>query len=137
MRKIHIDGRLGATISSKLVGLGLGGGGGGDGSGGGGLVGVTGAAREACLLAAFEKAVMRMWPAFCHIDAQRGRVSSGEDGEPARQIADNSDEWGVKTVSKCRITKATAIRKDGDRFAVMHSDSQRIYPFLLMMKVTF
>lgn len=77
MRKSHVDGRLGATISGKLVGLGLGGG------GAGGLAGATGAAREACLLAAFEKAVMRLWPAFCHIDAQRRRASAGEDGEKA------------------------------------------------------
>lgn len=74
VRKSHVDGRLGATISGKLVGLGLGGG------GGGGLAGATGAAREACLLAAFEKAVMRLWPAFCHIDAQRRRASTGIDG---------------------------------------------------------
>lgn len=74
MRKSHVDGRLGATISGKLVGLGLGG-------GAGGLAGATGAAREACLLAAFEKAVMRLWPAFCHIDAQRRRASAGEEGE--------------------------------------------------------
>ncbi|CAN0343330.1 unnamed protein product, partial [Pylaiella littoralis] len=111
VRKTHIDGRLGATISSKLVGLGLGGGGGGDGSGGGGLVGVTGAAREACLLAAFEKAVMRMWPAFCHIDAQRGRVSSGEDGAESyeelesrgqriRQILDSTDSFNSDTPTK-------------------------------------
>ena len=76
MRKSHVDGRLGATISEKLVGLGLGG-------GAGGLAGATGAAREAYLLAAFEKAVTRLWPALCHIDAQRRKASAGEDGEEA------------------------------------------------------
>lgn len=78
VRKTHVDGRLGATVSSKLIGLGLGGGGG---SSGGGLAGMTGAAREACLMNAFEKAVMRLWPAFCHIDAQRRRGLAGKDGK--------------------------------------------------------
>eukprot|EP00903_Cladosiphon_okamuranus_P008645 g8289.t1 len=101
VRKSHVDGRLGATISGKLVGLGLGG-------GAGGLTGATGAAREASLLAAFEKAVMRLWPAFCHIDAQRRRASAGEAGAESyeelesrgqciRQILESTDSFRSDT----------------------------------------
>lgn len=90
VRKSHVDGRLGATISGKLVGLGLGG-------GGGGLAGATGAAREAILLAAFEKAVMRLWPAFCHIDAQRRRASAAEDGEEALPNTVSSSTCGFSS----------------------------------------
>lgn len=75
MRKTHVDSKLGATISAGLAGIGLGG------VGAGGLAGVTGAARGASLLKAFEKAVMRLWPAYCHIDTQRRKAASGRIGE--------------------------------------------------------
>ncbi|CAM9859485.1 unnamed protein product [Ectocarpus sp. 12 AP-2014] len=108
MRKTHVDGRLGATISNKLAGLAMVGAGGGL---GGGLVGVTGAAREARLLSAFEKAVMRLWPAFCHIDAQRRRASGGNigaesyeelesRGQRIRQILDGTESFHSDTPIK-------------------------------------
>lgn len=75
MRKTHVDSKLGATLAAGLAGVGLG-------SGvGGGLAGLPGGARGANLLKAFEKAVLRLWPAFCHIDAQRCRAVTGRVGE--------------------------------------------------------
>lgn len=62
MRNSHVDGRLGATVSAGLANIGI---------GGSLLTGATGAARGAVLTTAFEKAVMKLWPAYCHIDAQR------------------------------------------------------------------
>lgn len=79
MRRSHVDGRLGATLSAGLAGMGL------SGSGsGGGVIGARGLARGALLLTAFEKAVLRLWPAFCHIDAQRRRAASGAVGKGRR-----------------------------------------------------
>ena len=74
VRKTHFDGKLGATLSTKLAVVGLGG-------MGNTLAGAARGARGASLLMAFEKAVMRLWPAFCHIDAQRRSVDGGGVGE--------------------------------------------------------
>lgn len=37
--------------------------------------------RGACMLKAFENAVMKLWPAYCHIDAQRRRAGPHGLGE--------------------------------------------------------
>ena len=71
MRKSHVNGRLGATVSTGLASIGVGTG------GGGGLTEVTGGARGVTLTKAFENAVMKLWPAYCHIDTQRRRVGEG------------------------------------------------------------
>ena len=90
VRKTPFDGKLGATLSTKLAVVGLG----GMGStltGAAVAAAARGASREASLLVAFEKAVMRLWPAFCHIDAQRRPADGGGVGERGRSGRSESE----------------------------------------------
>lgn len=65
--------RLGATIAASLAGIGISSRNAG---------GTDRAQREvADKLKAFENAVLRLWPAYCHIDAQRRRAGVRGFGE--------------------------------------------------------
>ena len=99
MRKAtgNFDGKLGATLATKLAVAGLGG-------VGGAMTEAARGARGASLLAAFEKAVMRLWPAFCHIDARRRPAEGGAGGvgEGERERKERCPvSWGVFQKLSC------------------------------------